>query len=491
MKILIVQLARLGDIYLSWPMVRALRRQHPQAEIHVMSRSRFRSAWVGVSAVDAVHSIPGEAWLEPLLKPEMDLAASFEQVVQFVQNHRAQNYTHIYNLSYSPISSYITHAITTEQTEVVRGYTRFADGYLDIPDDISAYFYAQVGTQRANRFHLAEIFSSVAGLDLVESDWDEPQELPEFEHQVDVLIHIGASEQQKTLSPEKWINFINSTLRKNETITIGLLGQSGEQHIAQNILASVSGVRVKNFVGQTTLGEAFTLIKNSKVLVGCDSAPIHMASLVKTPSLQFSVGIVNFFETGPRAPGSCVVRAKEENDLASDYMTHALDCILNKHDFDPGVFPLIEEQPCYKVLASSEAEFQWNLLKGIYQGEALPVSENKVFNLGLTKLADVNQLILDNLKFISDGGAVEKVSELINRCEEVIQAIGGMLPTLGIVTRWYQTEKTRIPPGTQAEVLARTVEIHNQLAELTKVYAEMNSDEVKREEGLRVEEGAT
>jgi hypothetical protein len=29
------------------------------------------------------------------------------------------------------------------------------------------------------------------------------------------------------------------------------------------------------------------------------------------------------------------------------------------------------------------------------------------------------------------------------------------------------------------------------LAELTKVYAEMNSDEVKREEGLRVEEGAT
>ncbi len=35
MKILVLQLARLGDIYMSWPMIRAVKRKYPNAEIDI------------------------------------------------------------------------------------------------------------------------------------------------------------------------------------------------------------------------------------------------------------------------------------------------------------------------------------------------------------------------------------------------------------------------------------------------------------------------
>ena len=52
MKILIIQLARLGDIYQSWPTLKAVKRANPGAEIHFLTRSKFAAAAPGPELVD-------------------------------------------------------------------------------------------------------------------------------------------------------------------------------------------------------------------------------------------------------------------------------------------------------------------------------------------------------------------------------------------------------------------------------------------------------
>src|SRR4051812_25965887 len=67
MKILVLQLARYGDIYLTWPSLRALRRQNPDAEIHLLVREKFKAATEGLGSGIIVHTMPISDILAPLV----------------------------------------------------------------------------------------------------------------------------------------------------------------------------------------------------------------------------------------------------------------------------------------------------------------------------------------------------------------------------------------------------------------------------------------
>ena len=64
MKILVIQLARLGDIYQTWPSVFALKRKYPEAKIDLLVRERFAAATHGLSAVDEVVHFPSREVLD-------------------------------------------------------------------------------------------------------------------------------------------------------------------------------------------------------------------------------------------------------------------------------------------------------------------------------------------------------------------------------------------------------------------------------------------
>src|SRR4051812_26652572 len=129
MKILILQLARLGDIFLSRPAIRALKDQFPEAQIEIMVRYRFRHALAGLVQVDRIWFLDSRTILRPVLEDPQNWRESSHELDQLIADLRGQGYERIINLSFSPMSSYLTHAITTESTEV-RGYTRSSDGYL-------------------------------------------------------------------------------------------------------------------------------------------------------------------------------------------------------------------------------------------------------------------------------------------------------------------------------------------------------------------------
>lgn len=469
MKILVLQLARLGDLYLSWPALRALRRHYPDAQIEVLTRERFMAALEGCEAVSQIRLFDTKKILRPMVSADADIHASFGLTHEIVTELRNENYDWVINLSFSPLSSYLTHALTAEHTKV-SGYTRFTDGYLAIPDDMSAYFYAQVGPGKPNRFHLAEIFATMAESDLIPSDWNPPSYLPvAAAERRGIVIHIGASEQKKLISAAKWAAIINQIckIRKDE---ITLIGAKHEQGIAENILTSVSSAQVKNAVGSTTLKDVFELLRNAALLVGCDSAPIHMASLVQTPTLNISLPTVNFWETGPRAPKAFVLRVASADDLPSDRVADVVHKILESAPVDLGLAVGIPGTPSFRALLPKDQEFQWRLTRAMYRGEEFPDSPDESFFMSVDKLADVNALMIEQMEFIAGGGDLQKVAGIIDRGEEIIEAISKLAPNLSPLVRWYQTEKLRVGPAEQLAVLEKTLEIHRLLGKALSLY---------------------
>ena len=125
MKILCLQLARFGDIYMSWPIFRAIKREHPHAVLHGLFRERFSEAATSSGTIDQVIRLPSEQVFRNLII-DNSISMALNSLDQFIQKMRHENYDLVINLSYSPLSSYLVTAIQTENTKIF-GYQRHSD----------------------------------------------------------------------------------------------------------------------------------------------------------------------------------------------------------------------------------------------------------------------------------------------------------------------------------------------------------------------------
>ncbi|MGZ3723636.1 MAG: glycosyltransferase family 9 protein, partial [Bdellovibrionales bacterium] len=302
MRILVLQLARFGDIYQTWPTLQALKRKHPGCELHVLVRNRFQEAAQDFPGI-TVHALPTQEIMRPLFEG-LPIEASHEELRAFLQPLCDTSFDAIINLSFSPASSYLTDYLASSRTEV-RGYTRHSDGHFNIPDDTSAYFYAQVGIGRANRYHLTEIFAAVAGVDLSEDDFRVAEQTYAGPRH-GIVVHLGASTAEKIYPPELWVSAIREIL-ETSPVAVTLVGSAGERGLAETVTSQLSNPELTNRVGETSLRELFQTVNGASLLIGADSAPVHIASLTQTPVLNLSSSSVNFWETGPLAAGSRVL----------------------------------------------------------------------------------------------------------------------------------------------------------------------------------------
>ncbi len=485
MKILVLQLARLGDIYMTWPVLRALKRIHPNSELHFLTRSKFEAATEGLKSVDRHIQLPTTILLEPLIRPVLDIEIALGRVSKFIDELKEEEYDWVINLTFSPASSYLTHAISGPKTRVT-GYTRHSDGFLSIPDEVSAYFYAQVGVGSFNRVHLTDIFISMLGYEYVDADWDSPQVdgrdfgLPEKF----ILVHVGASEAKKSLPPFKWTRVLKNFFDHNLKIPVVMIGSAAERPLGEAIEAGVSRGSVINLIGQTHLREILNLLKSAQLLVGCDSAPMHMASLTNTPCLNISFDSVNFWETGPKSANSFIYKVAFPEDVVSEELGAYIDQILQS-ERPPQLIRRSTGLASY-VLPNEEPKelFIWNLIQALYLSGNFPVSDDLLFCQAIEKISDVNKLARENIRMIPDKG-LEVMGPLIDRADEVMAAVARLVPSVASIVKWYQAEKVRIPPGSSESVAHRSLEIHEKLQRILSVY--MLEDSIKVHESSHKE----
>lgn len=485
MKILVIQLARLGDIYMTWPALRGLRRTYPNAEIHLLTRPRFEGAVEGLDCINKHLSLPVSHILSPLVQDEADIAGSEERLTNFTSQLQAENYDWVINLTFSPASSYLTHIVASPQARVT-GYTRHNDGTLCLPDEVSCYFYAQVGIGRANRVHVADIFASMLEMQYVESDWAPPEvaaysmPLPERY----IVLHIGASERQKSLSPQSWAETLREIAKVHSHLSVVLIGADGEKSLAHELVAKNPGMNIVNLVGKTKISDLFAILQEAELLVGCDSAPIHMASLTDTPTFNVSVGQVNFWETGPKASLGFIYRLESEAQLKPVAMGQILTQLL-QGQVSPELIIRTGGLVSYDKIEKPQDRFQWDLIQALYLGGDYPIADRMEIIQGAIQLQEVNNFAMEQIALIPEKG-LQLIGPLLDRAEEIIQNISQWVPELSPLINWYQAEKVRIAPGCIEEICATALNVHERLAGHLRVYiphGDLTNDEEEAVDG--------
>jgi ADP-heptose:LPS heptosyltransferase len=296
-SILVIQLKRLGDVILTTPALRELRKLYPQAQITLLLD--HRSAAVAPAIVDV-----NEVWISnrnasfnlwfDLVRRGFDLCLDFtgndrSALVSFLSK-AAQRIGFSFVAKRAARSWVYTHLV---QSPVREKHT--VDHYIDL-----IRFLGDFVPESGVSLHLTESVERSAQTLRREIGVPGPY----------VVFHPGSARPEKYWLADRWATVIQraqSRLRLPCLITGG--GDPAElRHIGEILARSRDSSKIINLAGKIDFLLSAAIIREGILFAGVDTAAAHVASAFRRPELVL-FGPTNPFHWHPRHPAAVVVRA--------------------------------------------------------------------------------------------------------------------------------------------------------------------------------------
>jgi ADP-heptose:LPS heptosyltransferase len=303
-KILLLQLKRIGDLILTTPAIRCLREEFPQARLALIADSSCAGLLDSI-AVDerwiykkggGLRGLAGwgpNAWLQHSL-----LAFSADWALDFTGSDRS---------AYLSTFSFSQRRVT---------FQRFRKKPL------RKYLYTDFVKSSVSERHTADHYTDLLGplgvqrenvsldLRLRAEDFDRARALLANSGVADayVVVHAGAARPEKYWLSERWADVIG--FLHAEFGLVSVLTGSQDPNEREHLSRIKSALRCKciDVSGKTDLLGLAAVIKGAKLLCGVDTAAIHLADAMNTPSLVL-FGPTNPYHWRPRHARSVILRA--------------------------------------------------------------------------------------------------------------------------------------------------------------------------------------
>ncbi|HYM94880.1 MAG TPA: glycosyltransferase family 9 protein [Chitinophagaceae bacterium] len=260
MKFLIIRFSSIGDIVLTTPVIRCLKKQVPGAEVHFLVKNSFRSVLEHNPYIDKLHV----------------LNHSWELMIHELAD---ENYNYIIDLH---------HNARTLRIKNVLKKKSFSFYKLNI----EKYIYTSIKFNILPKIHIVdrylktvesfEVKNDGAGLDyfIDENDQIKKEDIPTSHYAGYIGCVIGAAHGTKHFPLHKWKEFC-----KKMDHPIILLGGNQDVAIAKEI-ASWDPVKVYNACGKFSINESADLVRRAKLIVSNDTGLMHIAAAFKKPIIS-------------------------------------------------------------------------------------------------------------------------------------------------------------------------------------------------------------
>lgn len=310
-RILVVRVDLLGDVVLSLPAVRALKRAYPDARIDFLALRSTAPVLRGDPDVDDIIEFDPHVWRRPsnLLRRETSTEA-----VRMLRRLRGARYDLAVSVS-GDIGSILTRLSGARwrvgyAEEAYRGLMTDAvpgGRYRERKHEVR---YVQALAESAGgivapgdellRLHVNPDAEVVMGAHLRRAREELRVRGPL------VAIHAGARNGQAKRWPPSHLATLADRLVRELDALVVLTGAPNEAPLARAVLRGMHSA-VLNLVGQTTVPELVAVLAASDLLVTGDSGPMHIACAVRTPVVALH-GPTDPAISGPTDPDAIVVR---------------------------------------------------------------------------------------------------------------------------------------------------------------------------------------
>jgi lipopolysaccharide heptosyltransferase III len=303
MKILLIQLRRLGDLILTTPAISALREHLPGAQIALaLSRECY-------PLLPAIHGLQ-KTFLTKRgprdLSAWMDIRrAGFDCVVDFTRNDRSAWLTFLSGAGRRIVSD----RLKTRSKFRARFYNEFVDCAMKEMHTADYYLalLQPLGISATANDPLLEL--PAAAQERASSIIAD-----QIRHQPFVIFHPGSARVEKFWEPERWADVIE--FAANELGLFPILSGGGTELERAHVTTIRKKLRttVLDLSGQLDLLSLAALIEHARLLVTVDSAPMHLASATGTPQVIL-FGPTNPFHWRPRKSPAAILFGESPEPL--------------------------------------------------------------------------------------------------------------------------------------------------------------------------------
>jgi len=280
--ILVLQMQRMGDLVLTFPLLLWLSRRHPGQRLHVVAEKGFSDPLLRVS--------PHAAYI-----PTQDaLSGALDK----------QHFRMIINVSVREEAARLAGRLSSDE---VVGPVLGPDGCLRVRGAWQLYRTSLVQNNRHNRFHWADLNAlDLVPLAITKNTHYSPPRDPQGKEAKSVGVFVGASEPGKRPDAGFYAKLLRELLDRG--LRPVLLGGPSDVPVAREIRGLFAHPAL-DLVGKLSLAELVAVGQTLGLFITPDTGPMHVAAWTGIRTLNLSVGNVNPWETGPYQPGHHVLRA--------------------------------------------------------------------------------------------------------------------------------------------------------------------------------------
>ncbi len=277
-KFLVIRFSSIGDIVLTTPVVRCLRRHYPEASIHYVTREPFLPLLEANPYLDAVHTFRRDIGeVLPRLKGE-----GFDHVIDLQKNFRSKR-----------LCLKLSASCTTFNKINIRKWLAVNLKIDRLPDlhVVDRYFGAVAGLGVENDRRGLDYFIPEGVENTL--DW-----LPAPHGDGYVAWAIGGNHNTK-IYPEE---LVAAACRRIDRPVV-LLGGRDDAPRGDTIVAA-AGDHVFNACGKTTLHQSAALIRGASLVITNDTGMMHIAAALRKKLISLWGNTVPAFGMYPYMPGS-------------------------------------------------------------------------------------------------------------------------------------------------------------------------------------------
>lgn len=276
LPILLIQLRRLGDLIMTFPLLYSLRMRYPANPIFFVGEESFYK--------ELQPFVPGVKFF-----PAGRLGALSHEFFEM-----------IINLDSRPEAALCT---ASAKANLKIGPQSLANGSQHIEGFWQLYRASLTQNNRHNLFHWGDLNR----LDLEYPLSPLPSTTPKSKTANGRIgLFVGASEASKRPENEFWTVLARLLLARGFKPVF--LGGPAEKEAGEKIAAK-AGLKNANFCGKTSLGQLASLLKSLDLLITPDTGPMHLADCLGISVFNLSMGNVHAAETGPIHPGHLLMRS--------------------------------------------------------------------------------------------------------------------------------------------------------------------------------------
>ena len=316
-RALLIQLARLGDLVQSLPVIASLASRYPRRSLDLLCPAPLANLARLFPRVGQVLEWNGPQWHAWAKSFVGEFQPSWlREVERYLAELTSEPYTMAYVLNQHP-RAFLAGALLA--TEVQGPHLR---GPLDEELSPWASYLRRVAHMRgSNRIHLSDAFCGLCGVTpppvppvLIPPANDLPGDLAEVGISTGqwIAVVVGAGDTDRSIPVTVWIEWISTLLTHESPCAVVLVGTERDQATAlaiQDGLSPIVAGRLWDATGRTTLPELATLLKRCHWAVGADTGPLHLATAVGTRAMGFYFSRARVHETGPYGQGHWVWQA--------------------------------------------------------------------------------------------------------------------------------------------------------------------------------------